>query len=179
MLESSVRLCWHILMLKSDNSNAYLAWKPTCFSLLRIPSGETLIGKFCGYSNNTTKSVSQLTITALTRLPQRSNNQLSKSKSVPLHALVALGGEKRCSSYSFLTSALDGGWVVSVTPRPRFAPGERIPGTHCTGGWVGPRAGLNLEVRGKILSPAGDRTQIARHYTDWATPARQPFKSIM
>jgi hypothetical protein len=43
------------------------------------------------------------------------------------------------------------GWVVSVTPRPRFSPGERTPGTHCTGGWVGPRAGLDTEVRGKIL----------------------------
>ena len=39
------------------------------------------------------------------------------------------------------TSALDvGGWS---TPLPgRFTPGER-PGTHCTGGWVGPRAGLD------------------------------------
>jgi hypothetical protein len=43
--------------------------------------------------------------------------------------------------------------VVSITPRPRFTPGERTPGTHCTGGWVGPRAGLNTETRGKILSP--------------------------
>jgi hypothetical protein len=33
------------------------------------------------------------------------------------------------------------GWVVSVTPRP-LNPQER-PGTHCTGGWVGPRAGLD------------------------------------
>jgi hypothetical protein len=45
------------------------------------------------------------------------------------------------------------GWVVSVTPRPRSSPGERTPGTHCTGGWVGPRAGLDTEVRGKIISP--------------------------
>jgi hypothetical protein len=30
-------------------------------------------------------------------------------------------------------------------------PQERIPGTHCTGGWVGPRAGLDTEVRHKIL----------------------------
>jgi hypothetical protein len=28
-----------------------------------------------------------------------------------------------------------------------------IPGTHCTGGWVGPRAGLDTETTGKILSP--------------------------
>jgi hypothetical protein len=34
-------------------------------------------------------------------------------------------GERRYSSYSFLTSALDGGEWVSVTPRPRFTPGER------------------------------------------------------
>jgi hypothetical protein len=32
--------------------------------------------------------------------------------------------------------------VVSTTPRP-FYPRER-PGTHCTGGWVGPRAGLDV-----------------------------------
>jgi hypothetical protein len=31
------------------------------------------------------------------------------------------------------------GWVVSTTPPP-FYPRER-PGTHCTGGWVGPTAG--------------------------------------
>jgi hypothetical protein len=37
--------------------------------------------------------------------------------------------------------------------RPRFAPWERAPGTHCTGGCVGPRAGLDTEARGKILSP--------------------------
>jgi hypothetical protein len=33
------------------------------------------------------------------------------------------------------------GWVVNDTPRPLY-PRER-PGTHCTGGWVGPRAGLD------------------------------------
>jgi hypothetical protein len=34
-----------------------------------------------------------------------------------------------------------------------FYPQERIPGTHCTGGWVDPRAGPDTEARGKILSP--------------------------
>jgi len=42
------------------------------------------------------------------------------------------------------------GWVVSSTPRPHFTP-ER-PGTHFTGGWVGPGAGL--EGR-KFSSPPG------------------------
>jgi hypothetical protein len=46
------------------------------------------------------------------------------------------------------------GWVVSITPQSRFSPGERTPGTHCTGVWVGPRAAdLDTQVRGKILSP--------------------------
>jgi hypothetical protein len=34
------------------------------------------------------------------------------------------------------------GWVVSTTPRPLYP--REILGTHCTGGWVGPRAGLDL-----------------------------------
>jgi len=33
------------------------------------------------------------------------------------------------------------GWLVNATPRP-FFPQER-QGTHCTGGWVNPRAGLD------------------------------------
>jgi hypothetical protein len=32
--------------------------------------------------------------------------------------------------------------VVSTTPRSIY-PRER-PGTHCTGGWVGPKAGLDV-----------------------------------
>jgi hypothetical protein len=57
---------------------------------------------------------------------------------------------RRYSSYSFSTSALDGGeWSAS---RPgRALPRERIPGTHCTGGWVGPGTGLDTEARGKIV----------------------------
>ena len=34
------------------------------------------------------------------------------------------------------------GWGVSSIPWPLFTPQER-PGTHFTGGWVGPRAGLD------------------------------------
>jgi hypothetical protein len=65
------------------------------------------------------------------------------------------------------------GWMVSVTPLPRISPGERTPGAHCTGGWVGPRAGLDLEVRGKFSSlcrgSSLDRPvaqPVTRHYTD-------------
>jgi hypothetical protein len=36
-------------------------------------------------------------------------------------------------------------WVVSFTPRPFY------PGTHCTGGWVGPRTGLDGVEKIKIF----------------------------
>jgi hypothetical protein len=62
-------------------------------------------------------------------------------------------GERRYSSYSFTTSALDGGEWSESRPGRAFTLEERTPGTHCTGGWVGPRAGLDTEVRGKILCP--------------------------
>jgi hypothetical protein len=40
----------------------------------------------------------------------------------------------------------------------RYAPSALYPrakdlSTHCTGGWMGPRAGLDTEARGKILLP--------------------------
>jgi hypothetical protein len=37
--------------------------------------------------------------------------------------------------------------------RPHFTSGERTPGTHWTGGWVDPRAGLDAEARREILCP--------------------------
>jgi hypothetical protein len=59
-------------------------------------------------------------------------------------------GVEEYSSYSFSTSALDGGeWSACRA----LAPGGKIPGTRCTGGWVGPRACLDTEVKRKILLP--------------------------
>jgi hypothetical protein len=78
-------------------------------------------------------------------------------------------------SFLFLTSALDGGWVVSFTPRKRFTPQERTPGTHCTRNCVRLRAGLDTEVRRQFFTSAEDWTpvveSVVRYYTDWATPA--------
>jgi len=61
------------------------------------------------------------------------------------------------------------GWVVSSTPRPNFTP-ERL-GTHFTGGWVGPRAGLDGR---KISSPPAfepkpyiDIYKLIRETQDW------------
>jgi hypothetical protein len=75
----------------------------------------------------------------------------------------------------FLTSALVGSeWSTS---RPdRFNTGERAPGTHWTGVWVGPRAGLDdvekrkfLTLPGLELRPAVAQS-VASRYTDCAIP---------
>jgi len=67
---------------------------------------------------------------------------LSISKAVPLHAMETLMGRG-----VYVLLAIDfgtrWGWVVSVTSRPCFTPRERTPGTHCIGGWVGSRDGLD------------------------------------
>jgi hypothetical protein len=62
-------------------------------------------------------------------------------------------------------------WVVSTTPRPLY-PRER-PSIHCTGGWVGPRAGLDAcekshPHREFFLSLFDPRTvqPVASRYTD-------------
>jgi hypothetical protein len=59
--------------------------------------------------------------------------------------------------HEFLTPAPDAGeWSAS---RPgRSAPRDRGPGTHWTGGWVGPIAGLDAMVKRKISAFAGTRT---------------------
>ena len=33
------------------------------------------------------------------------------------------------------------GWVVNATPRPLYR--RERPSTHCVGGWVGPKAGVD------------------------------------
>jgi hypothetical protein len=94
--------------------------------------------------------------------------------------MEALGGEE-VQLLLILDLGSIWGWVVSVTPRPRFTPGEKTPGTHCIGVWEGPRAGLDTEARGKFLCPCRGSNlnhpviqSVNRQYTGWATPA--PFK---
>jgi hypothetical protein len=56
------------------------------------------------------------------------------------------------SSTHSLTAALDGGeW--SALRSGRVTPMKRVPGTHWTGVWVGPRAVLDAVVKRKIPSP--------------------------
>jgi hypothetical protein len=74
-----------------------------------------------------------------------------------------------------------GEWTASR--EGRFTAGERPPGTHCIGGWVGPRAGLDrlddvekrkfLSLSGLELRPLG---RPASRYTDCAIPAPSLYK---
>jgi hypothetical protein len=96
--------------------------------------------------------------------------------------MEALGGERRYSSYSFSTLALDEDEWSASRPGRAFTPGERTPSTHYTGGWMGHRAGLDTEARGKILCPRRgsnpDRPvvrPVIRHCTDWANPAHKIY----
>ena len=74
-----------------------------------------------------------------------------------------------------MTTALEGVRGQRHAPAGLY-PRER-PGTHCTGGWVGPRAGLDR--CGKSRPPPGfdPRTvqPVASRYTDGAT--RPPYSS--
>jgi hypothetical protein len=60
--------------------------------------------------------------------------------------------------------------VVNATPRP-FYPRQRLS-THCIGGWVGPRA--SLDMCGNLASPGFDPRTVQAvecRYTDWAIAA--------
>jgi hypothetical protein len=76
----------------------------------------------------------------------------------------------------FLTSPLFGDeWLASSLCR--FTPGERAPGTHWKGSWVGPRAGLGDVERRKYCSHQDSNSDplavqsVASPYTDCAIPA--------
>jgi hypothetical protein len=59
------------------------------------------------------------------------------------------------------------GWVVSVTPRPCFIPGERTPGTNWTGGWVGRRASLNTVLPLLEIEPLSPGRPACNEATYW------------
>jgi hypothetical protein len=95
-----------------------------------------------------------------------------KGKAVPLHAMEALVGRGGIELLLIHDLGTRWGWVVSVTPRPRFTPAERTPVP------IVQEAGLDTEATGKILCPCQglnlDRPvvhPVVRHYTAWANPA--------
>jgi hypothetical protein len=72
--------------------------------------------------------------------PSRVNKGTGKGKGHPITGHEGPVGEYRHISTLSLTSALDG--VGSQRHASAALPPGKKPGTHCTGGWVGPRTGL-------------------------------------
>jgi len=67
-----------------------------------------------------------------------------------------------------MTAALEGVSVQQQAPAALYT--RERPVAHCTGGWVGPRAGLDGR---KFSPPTGIRSRtfqpVVSRYTDWAT----------
>ena len=65
------------------------------------------------------------------------------------------------------------GWVVKATTRPIY-PQER-PGTHCIGGWLCLRSGLDRCGKSRPRPGFDPRTieSVTNRYTDWAIPAHR------
>jgi hypothetical protein len=78
---------------------------------------------------------------------------IHKGKAIPLHAMEAFGGRGGIAPTHSRPRHLMGVSGQRHAPAALLPPGERTPGTHWTGGWVGPRAGLDTEATGKILCP--------------------------
>jgi hypothetical protein len=80
-------------------------------------------------------------------------------------------GEKRYSCTLSLISALDGVGGQHHAPTA-LLPGKRL-GTHCIGGCVGPRAGMDGcgKSRPKGFDPRTDKS-VASRCTDWVIPVR-------
>jgi hypothetical protein len=76
--------------------------------------------------------------------------------------MEALGGERRYSSYSFTTPALDGGEWSASRPVRALPPGKGPPVPIVQeAGWASEPVWTE-RIEEKSFAPAGDRTPIAR-----------------
>jgi hypothetical protein len=86
----------------------------------------------------------------LDKLPYEEMFTFKTLPTLSLRAIVALERREGIAP-TFLKLGTRRGWGDSITSRPRSIPRKETPSVHCTGGWVGPRAGLGAEGTGKIL----------------------------
>jgi hypothetical protein len=98
---------------------------------------------------------------------------------VPLRSIQAHLGEKRYSSYSFLTSALEGGELSAPRPGHTLAPGKEPPVPIVQeAGWA-PEPVWTQRLEEKSSASVGDGTpavqSVVRHCTDWATRLRKTY----
>jgi hypothetical protein len=68
--------------------------------------------------------------------------------------------ERRYSSYSFMTSALDGGEWSASRPGLALAPGKGPPIPTVQEAWWAPEPVWTQRIEGKFITSAGDRTSI-------------------
>jgi hypothetical protein len=84
----------------------------------------------------------------------------------------------------FLNSTLVGD-EFSASHFGRFTSKERVPSTYWTGGWVGPRAGLDEMERGNSLSYRDSNSDpsvvqpVASRYTDCVIPALKQINTAV
>jgi hypothetical protein len=95
--------------------------------------------------------------------------------------MEAPGGERRNSSYSFLTSARDGGEWSASRPGRALPPGKGPTAPIVQeAGWA-PEPVWTQRLEEKSSASVGDRTPIVQsvvsHYTDWDTAAPIPVQN--
>jgi hypothetical protein len=82
-------------------------------------------------------------------------------------------GERRYSSYSFLTSALDGGEWSASRPGRALPPGKEPPVPIVQEAGWDPEPVWTQRLEEKSSASVDGRTpvvqSVVRHYTDWAT----------
>jgi hypothetical protein len=83
---------------------------------------------------------------------------------IPLHAMEAHGVRGGIAPTHSLPRHYMGVSGQHHAPAA-LTPGEKTPGTHCAGGWVGPRAGLDAEARGKISAVSTSETSVNFYHT--------------
>jgi hypothetical protein len=78
------------------------------------------------------------------------------------HHAMKTYGRMKVYLHTFLTLALHGG--ESASRLGRFTPGERVPGTHWIGGWVGPRSDIDAMAKRKksLTAPSGNRAPVVQ-----------------
>jgi hypothetical protein len=94
---------------------------------------------------------------------------------VSLHSIEALLGDRRYSSYSFLTSAVEGGEWPASRPGRTLPPGNEPPVPIVQeAGWA-PEPVRTQGLEEKSSASVGGQTpavqSVVRRYTDWATLA--------
>ena len=77
--------------------------------------------------------------TLLSMQEAKFHTHIKKTKFAVEHAAKAQRGS-RGIAYSFFNLGARFSWVVIATPRPLYR--REVTGTHCTRGWVRPKAGL-------------------------------------